>query len=214
MARSVDDFVIDFSKEEKGGGGIRIKPGTYRVKVMAAKPVESKEKGTPGLELKLKFMSGPKTGTVFTETLYATPKAYSRFRALLEALGKKVPGRVNLVKIASAVKGGELYVEMDDEVREGYGKRSRVTFEGFMSEDDYEDGDDDADDEDDDELEDDDLDEEDDDLDDDEEEDEDDEPEPPKRKRRSAAKKPPARKRKRRSRDDDEDDDDLDLEDL
>lgn len=209
MARSVDDFVIDFSKEEKGGGGIRVKPGTYRVKVLAAKPTESKEKGTPGLELKLKFMSGPKTGKVFTETLYATPKAYSRFRALLEAVGKRVPGRVNLVKIGNAVKGEELFVEMDDEKREGYATRSRVTFEGFLSEDDY-DGDDDTDDDepddDDDDLEDDDT---------DDEDDEDDEPEPQKRKRRKAGTS--TKKRSRRSRDeddDDDDDDDLDLDEL
>ena len=214
MARSIDDFAIDFSKEVKTGGGIRVKPGTYRVKIIAAKPTVSSEKETPGLELKLKLMSGTKSGKVLTETLYATPKAYARFRALLEAIGKKVPGRVNLKKIAAAVVGEELYVEVDDDVREGYSTRSRVTFEGFLSEDDY-DGGDDADGEDDDDVldeDDDDTDADDDDDDDLDDEDEDEEPEPPKR-RRSTKAKPAARKR-RRPADDDEDDDELDLDDL
>ncbi len=174
---SVAEFIIDFAKEESGGGGgIRIKEGTYLVKVIAAKPIKSTEKGTPGLELKLKILGGGSKqakGKTLTETLWATPKAYSRFRTLLEAAGKKVPSKVNLVKIAAAVKGVEMYVEVADDEREGYKTRSRVSYEGFIHPDNLDTDEDDDDSEDDD---DDDLDDDDEDLDDDED-DEDDEDE-------------------------------------
>lgn len=174
---NVDDYIIDFSKEETGGGGgIRIKEGTYNAKIISAKPVKSGDKGTPGLELKLKILDGPKSakGKVITDTLWATPKAYSRFRTLLEAAGKKVPAKVNLVKIAKAVKGIELYIEVQDEDDKNgkYKTRSRVTFEGYIHPDNVDEDDDDDEDEDDD----DDLDEDDDDVEDDDE-DEDDEDE-------------------------------------
>lgn len=191
MARksSVDDFVIDFSKEEGGqGGGIHVKPARYRVKIVTAKPVVSANKGTKGLELMLQIVEGKYKGKKLRETLWATTKAYSRFRFLLAAVGKKAPTKVELGRIANAVKGAVILVDVDDEEREGYKTRSRVDFEGFYPED-YED--DDTDDDDDDT---------DDDLDEvvDEEEDE-----PPKK-----------RKKKKPEPEDDDDDDDLDLDDL
>jgi hypothetical protein len=198
---TVEDFIIDFSKEESGGG-IKVKDGWYLVKILNAKPTVSTEKGTPGLQLTLAFKDGKKRGKKFTETLWATPKAYSRFRTLLEACGKKVPERVNLVKIAAAIKGADLMVEMELEAaRDGYTPRSRVTFDGFVDPDEYEAEDDagDADDDDDDVV------------DDDEElslDDDDDEPaEPAKKAKKKKAKKPAK---------DDEfvDDDELDLDSL
>lgn len=201
----VNDFLIDFSKEEAGGGGgKRVPPGKYPVKITAAKPIKSKEKETPGLELVLLITNGKKKGTKMYETLWATPKAYSRFRILLEACGIKVPSKVNLVKMAAAVKGKELVVEFDDEEREGYKTRSRVEFEGFFSADDVDEDDldeEDSDDEDEEDT---------DDLDDDDEEEEDEEPEPPKRK----AKKTTAKKKAKPADDEDEELDDLDLDDL
>lgn len=198
---SVEDFIIDFAKEEKGaGGGIRVKPGQYKVRITGAKPTSSSEKGTPGLAVNMVFLDGKYKGKKFTETLWATPKTYSRFRVLLEAIGKKVPAKVNLVRIAAAVKGAELYVELDDDAREGYPTRSRVTFEGFIHEDDFDpDEDDDVDD--------------DEETDDEDDEDDDDEEPAPRRRSKSAAKKPA---KKKASKDDDEDDDldDLDLDDF
>ena len=199
---STEDFVIDFSKEEKGGSRFHIKDGTYPVKILGAKPITSSEKGTPGLELTCVITDGKYRKKKFTETLWATPKAYSRFRTLLEACGKKVPQKVNLTKIAKVIKGEVLYMEIAEEPpREGYQPRSRVTFDGFISEEDY-DPDEDSDEED--------LDDEDDDLDDadDEDDDEDDDEEEPAPKKKS--KKSKAKKKKA---DDDEDDDieDLDL---
>ena len=165
---AVDDFLIDFSKEEQGAGGsIRLKPGQYHVKIVDAKPTRSEKKGTMGLELKLKFLDGKPAGKTMVERLWATPKAYSRFRTLLEAVGAEVPKRINLSDIADDIKGETLFVELDDEEREGYRTRSRVTFEGFISEDDADDSEDD------------------DDEDVDEEDDEDEEEEPPAKKRKS-----------------------------
>lgn len=228
---SVDDFMIDFSKEIEsgGGGGARYKPGTYRAKIIAAKPVVSAEKKTPGLEIILQFTEGKLKGKKIKDTLWATPKAFRRFRSLLEAVGVKVPKTVKLLPIAKAVKGKELYIEIDDEPgRDGYKTRSRVQFDGFISEEDYEPEDeaDDDDDDDDDDLEaDDDDDLEDDDeedapppkakrkkkpapVEDDDDDDEDDEPAPAPKKRKAKAKAKPV------ADDDEEELDDLDLEDL
>lgn len=192
----VEDYIIDFSKEVKSGGaGIRIKSGTYRVRIIAAKAIVSSEKETPGLRLTLQLLEGKDKGKKLPETLWATPKAYSRFRSLLEACDKKVPGKVSIPRIAASVKGCELYVEVDDEEpRKGYKPRSRVVFEGFIHPDDY---DPDADDDDEDV----------DDEDTDDDDDEDDEPPARSRKKKSS--------KKTSTRDDDEDeDDDLDLDDL
>lgn len=221
--KSVDDFIIDFSKEETGGGGgPRYKEGTYHVKVAAAKPVTSAEKGTPGLEITFVILEGKYRKKKMKDTLWATPKAYSRFRTLLEACGKKVPTRVNLIKVAKAIKGEELYIELQDESREGYSTRSRVAFDGFISLDDYEgdeeEGDEDLDEDDEDEEDEDEEDEDEEDEDEEDEDDEDEEEEPPaKKRRRSAKKKAPAKKSSSKSRkrkkadDDDEDLEDLDL---
>lgn len=211
MARtkSVDDFIIDFKKEEQGGGGIRVKRGQYPVKIAKAKAISSEEKGTPGLEIIFVFTEGRYKGKRLRERLWASPKAYARFRTLLEACGKRVPQRVNLLKIAKAIVGCELVIDVDDEPpREGYSTRSRVTFEGFISIDDYEDEEEDEEEDDEDE----DL--EDEDEDDDEELDEDEEgeePEPPKRKRRTSSRTKAGSKLRRRSEPEDDDDDDLDL---
>jgi len=216
-ARTVKDFVVDFDKEIKsgGGGGIRVKPGTYHVRVVKYAVTVSKDKETPGLTLTLKFLSGSKKGKTFTETLYYTAKAYSRYRTLLEAVGKRIPKKISLERIGEAVLDEELYVEMvDEKPREGYSIRSRVAFEGFLSEADVDEDDDDEDDvedDEDDDIEEDDADDDEEDADDEEDDDEEEEPEPPKRKRRSAA-KPAAKKRRRPPAD--EDDDDLDMDDL
>lgn len=212
MARSVDDFVIDFRKEEDAGGGNRIKvpDGWYRVKIASAKATTSDNKGTPGLEMTCLITEGKYRKKKFNETLWATPKAYRRFRTLLEACGKKVPTKVNIVRIAKAITGEELYMELEVEERDGYKPRSRVTFEGFVSVDDYDPDDEpDAGDEDDEDLDDEDADE-DEDLDEDEEEEE----EPPARKRRSRAKAKTSTRKRKPADDDEDDEDDLDLDDF
>lgn len=152
--RSVADTIIDFAKEESGGGGgIRIKEGTYRAKIIKAVPTVSTEKGTDGLQVVFQILEGKYKGKKITDNLWVAPKAFSRFRVLLEACDAEVPKKIKLSSIAAAVKGATLYIEVQDEEREGYKTRSRVTFEGFISEDDYDpDVDDDA--EDDDEVED------------------------------------------------------------
>lgn len=230
MARSVEDFLVDFSKEEQSeGAGAHYKPGTYKVRIVAAKTGISENKSTPYLELTMAFKEGTyaKRKKKIKERLYNTPKAMRRFRLLLQAVDLSVPAKLNLTKIAPKLKGKELYVEIDDEpAREGYedrGPRSRVAFEGFISEEDY-DPDVDEDEEDDEDLEEEDEEdeEEDEDEDEDDEEDEDEEEEPPARKRRakakakSSSKKSSSKKRKAKSKDDDDDEDldDLDLDEM
>lgn len=198
---NVDDFMVDFAKSEDTGGRVRLKPGTYLAKIKSAKPIVSAKAKTPGLQLTLVFTEGKPKGKTMIETIYITPKTYSRLRALLEACGKQVNTKtaIKLSRIAAAVKGEELYVEVEDEKSEGYSARSRVTWEGFISTDDYEPDDDDEDDDEDDDLEDVDEDDDNDDSDDDEEEDE----------------KPPTKKRRAKSKPkDDDDDDDFDLDDF
>ncbi len=133
---SVADFVVDFSKEERGSG-FRTKPGTYKVKITGAKPSAAKDKGTPCLELKLTFLEGKLKKKSMTERLWATPKAFSRFRDLLEACGKKVPKAPVLKDIAAEVMGSTLYVLLDDDVDPTgkYATKSRVALRGgFLSE--------------------------------------------------------------------------------
>lgn len=227
--RSVEDYIIDFSKEESGGGGgnIRVKPGTYKVKIVAAKAVKSEQKKTLGLELTLAFLEGNlrKQKKKIKDTLWVAPKAYRRFRQLLEAVDEDVPGKIKLGKIAGQVKGKDLYVEIDDEPgREGYGPRSRVQFDGFINEEDYdpEADDDELDEDEEDEVEEgeeEDLDDEDEDEEEDEEdeeeEEEEEEPAPKKRRKRAPARKAPAKSKakKKKAADDDEDEeiDELDL---
>lgn len=175
---------IDFSKEEESGGGrVRYPEGDYHVKIIKAKATRSSEKDTPGIEVTFKILEGKKKNKQMTDTLWLTPKSLRRVRLLLEAVGVKVPkSAVNLP--LKKLSGKTLWVELQDEEREGYDTRSRVAFEGFMSEAEYEaaedeeDEDEEDEDEDDDDLEDDDEDEDDDDEDeDDDDEDDDDEDE-------------------------------------
>lgn len=187
---SVDDFVIDFSKAEEGSGSRRIKPGTYRVKIKAAKATQSKDKGTPGIQITFVFVGGKLKGKTFIDTVYLSTKTFNRVKSLLEACGKRVTTKTKVTagKVAAAIKGAELYIEVEDEEREGYSTRSRIPWEGFISLDDYESD-------------------EDDDLEDDEEEDDEEEPEPPKRGKKGKAKS-------KAKDDEDEDLDDLDLDDF
>lgn len=210
MARSVDDFLLDFSKEEAGGGGnrIKVKDGWHFVKILSAKTTVSAQKSTPGLQVTFKFLDGKYKGKKIEDTLWLSPKAMSRFRTLLAAVGKtvKATSKLKMSAVIAALKGQELYIETETEESEGYADRSRVTFQGFQSEEDYdpdEEGDEEDEDEEDDDIEDD-----EDDVEDEDEEEE--EPAPKKRTRKPAAKKAPARKRKAAPEPDEDDEDDLD----
>jgi hypothetical protein len=217
MPPSTEEFLMDFRKEEKPEGGIRVKPAIYKARIGKTKVIRSSQKGTIGLAVPLLIsVKGKKKKLI--ERLWMSPKAYHRFRELLEACGKKVPaGNADIRKIGRAVEGEEIYVNIKDDEQEGYDTKSTVAFQGgFISPDDYEDDDDT--DEDDDDLDDDGDEEEeddeelDDDGDDDDEEDEEDEP---KRRRKTApTKRRAAPKRRGRKKASDEDLDDLDLDDF
>jgi len=219
---------IDFSKEEEGGGGGRIpttwKKGDYHVKILAAKTGRSPEKDTPFVEVKFKVLEGRRKGSTFSERLYITPKSLKRIRLLLEAIGVKVPKSAVNLPLAK-LKGKSLWVELELQEKEGYDPKMAIAFEGFMSEDDYEesdedddddededdeDTDDDDDDEDEDDDDEDDEDEDDDDDDDDDDEEEEVKPKRRARKSRTRTKKAPAKKTRKKK----DDIEDLDLDDL
>ena len=44
MAKSVEDYIVDFSKEESGGGGARYKEGTYPGRIISARSSPSIER--------------------------------------------------------------------------------------------------------------------------------------------------------------------------
>lgn len=217
MASTVEDFLVDFGQEEEsGGGGVRVPEGTHHVKILKARPTVSAQKGTAGLEVTFMFLDGNlrKQKKKIVDTLWNSPKAYSRFRLLLQACGKRVPSKINASKMAAAIKGSELYVEIEDEAREGYDTRSRVGFRGFINPDDYDPNEDLDEDEEEEDLDEDIEDEEDEDLDDlEDEEEEEEEPEPPKRRRKTAAKKSSSTRRRRKPVEEEEDDEDEEEED-
>lgn len=231
MAKKSATLRIDFSKEEESGGGGRVRwpEGDYHVKIVKVATGRSSEKDTPYLEVHFQCLSGKKKGKTVSDRFYITPKSLKRVRLLLEAVGVSVPKKAVNIPLGK-LKGKTLWIELEDEEREGYDARSRVAFEGFMSEDDYEaedsddeddddeDDDDLDDDEDDDEDDEDDEDEEDDDEDEDDEDDEEEEPAPKKRSRSKAkpAAKPKAKTKGRKKKADDDDDEieDLDLDEL
>jgi len=210
MATSTD-FLLDFRKEEKPEGGLRVKPGVRKARIGKCKPVRSQQKGSIGLAVPLTLLGPRDKKKKMTERLWMSPKCYHRFRELLEACGKKVPsGQADIRRIGQAVSGEEIAVNLvDDEDDSGqYDTKSVVKFQGgFLSLEDVEDDDDDDDEDDgDDEL---DADDEEEDDTDDDEDDEEDEP-PAKRRKKSSARKSSS-KRKRSDDDEDDEDDDIDL---
>lgn len=136
---AADAFMLDFSKEEKVEGiNPRVKEGTYRVKLGKPKPAKSNS-GTYGLRVPCKILDGRHKGKVITETLWLSPKALGRFRDLLEACGKRVPSKIDVRRIAKAVEGCEIYIQIEDQKSEGYATKSAVAFAGgFISPEDYE----------------------------------------------------------------------------
>jgi hypothetical protein len=198
MPASTSDYIVDFRKEEKPEGMIRVKPQTVLCKIGKTKVVRSAQKGTVGLSVPCIIMEGKDRKKKVIERLWMSPKAYHRLRELLEACGKKAPAALaDVRKIGRAVEGEEIYVRFVDDEQEGYATKSVVAFQGgFISPADYDDDDPDGDDDDydGDEL--------------DDEDDEDDEEETTSRRKKAPAKR---RKKTRRSSDDEDEDDELDL---
>jgi hypothetical protein len=210
MAESTD-YIIDFRKEEKPEGGLRVKPGIRRARIGKCKPVRSSQKGSLGLAVPLTLLGPSDKKKKMTERLWLSPKAYHRLREILEACGKKVPqGRIDIRKIGQAVSGEEIAVNLVDDEQDGYDTKSVVKFQGgFISLEDAESEDDDDDD-----LDEDDEDGEEDDLDDTDDEDEEDDEPTAKQRKRTSLRKSSKRKRPRSDDDDEDDDDDLDLDDF
>jgi hypothetical protein len=172
-----DAFVLPMDKEDDSGGGRKItaKVGDHPVKITKVRPVNAKDKGTPGIEFTFKVTKGKSKNKVITDTLWLTPKALPRFRTLFSAFGVKLPKTAKKIPYKKVV-GRELVVTVEMGEPNDDGKTyPEVPWDGFMSLEDFESGGvDDDDDEDLDADDDDDEDEDDDDLDLDEDDDDDD----------------------------------------
>lgn len=126
---SKDSFVVDFSKEEEGGGSKRFPEGDYVVKIVGAKLINSKDKGTPGLELKMKLREPEKfRGKPISENLWLTPKALGRVRSLLELCGIDVPKKKAKIPFKALI-GQEVGITIEDDTYETNDgkKRTRST---------------------------------------------------------------------------------------
>jgi hypothetical protein len=125
---------VDWDQSEGswgGGGGKRFPEGTYTAKVVSAKRGTSPEKGSPRVEVKLKFTDGPKKvkGEELTDYIYLSSKALPRAMFFLEQLdptGKLAKAAKDKgVFPIKAIIGKEVGVDVGDEEYEGK-LRSRV----------------------------------------------------------------------------------------
>lgn len=133
MAKAPKPVTIDFTKEEEGAGGARPRypEGDYVLKVKSAKYITSKDKGTPGIEVKYVIVSGPggekHKGKPVTDTLWLTPKSLSRVRGFLETVGMKVPKKkvnIDLNKVVGREVGATME---DDEYKNERTGKSRIS---------------------------------------------------------------------------------------
>ena len=69
--------------EDRMASGGQIAPGFYRAKLVGAAEVESKSKGTPGMELTFEVMGGVFDGKEVSDTLWNTDKQFSQDRIKL-----------------------------------------------------------------------------------------------------------------------------------
>ena len=87
----VDDGYEGVGERMEHGG--LIPPGYYRAKLVGAKEVESKSKGTPGYELTFVVQGGPFDGKEVSDTLWKTDHQFSKDRIKLACvrLGLRKP---------------------------------------------------------------------------------------------------------------------------
>ena len=143
MAKSSKTKIkLPFDKEEESSGRPHYKEGDYPAKVVAVGTGRSKEKDTPFIGVTFKFTEKLK-GKKIEERLYITPKSLGRIRNFLTACGVKVKAKKAQEVDLSKVKGKELVISIEDDEYESGGKTrttSRVSYDGFMSLEDYESG--------------------------------------------------------------------------
>jgi hypothetical protein len=130
---------LPFDKEEEARGQRpRYNEGDYLVKVATAKPIRSKEKDTPGIEMTFRFTDGQYRGKKIVETLWITPKSLNRIRQMLEIWGMRVPKKAVNLELNN-LKGKTIGISIEDDTYEdNRGKErtvSRVGYE-FLTEDD------------------------------------------------------------------------------
>lgn len=123
--KSSKAYVIDFSKDTSEGGRKRYPEADYRVKLVGHKTGESKDKGTPFVQLNMEMVEGKYKGEKISDRLYITDNSLWRIRSALEAMGVTVPRKRMSIKWADHY-GKELGVTITDDEYEGR-VRSRVS---------------------------------------------------------------------------------------
>ena len=90
-SKSSKSYTIDFSKDTSEGGRKRFPEGDYRVKFVKHTTGESKDKGTPFVQVALEVTEGKFKGQTHRERIYITDESLWRPRSFLEAMGVTVP---------------------------------------------------------------------------------------------------------------------------
>jgi hypothetical protein len=124
-ARKSKPYVVDFSKDTSEDGRRRFPEGDYKVKVVSHKTGESKEKGTPFVQVNLEITEGKYKGDKVSDRLYMTDGSLWRVRSFLEAMGVSVP-RKKMSVVWSKYYGNELGITLSDDEYEGR-VRSRIS---------------------------------------------------------------------------------------
>lgn len=167
MAKATKKGVItvDGSKMQSGGGSVRVPEDDYAAKIdriERSKVRDGDNAGTTMLIVHYKISKGKHKGKVIKDRIVLMESTLWKLRQLMEALGKKVPGKVFKVDV-DKFEGGEVVISVVD--GEPYKNRIKSEISDVQSPDnvdtdDEDEDDEDEDDDDDDELEDVDLDEE------------------------------------------------------
>jgi hypothetical protein len=119
-------------EEESAGARPRYAEGDYLVKVKSAKPMRSKEKDTPGIEVVFRFVDGQYKNKEIHENLWITPKSMNRIRQMLEIWGMKVPKKAVNLELNN-IKGKVLGITIeDDSYEDNRGKERVVSRVGYQ----------------------------------------------------------------------------------
>lgn len=111
-----DDLGVDHMDPdaiERGLSGELLPKGLYATRLVGAKSLESKNKGTPGTELTFEIIAGPHTGAVMRETIWITSNEASQNRRILFAhrLGLLQVVQVGDKKRYAAVEGKSDWID-------------------------------------------------------------------------------------------------------
>lgn len=122
--KSKNVVVIDFSKEEGGGGRVRVPEGDYLAKILGGKRGTSKSSGNPMVTLQFVGTKGKLKGKEFRDYFPLSNNMLWKIRQVLEATGQSVP-KSKLKIDLDALKGKTVGVTMEDDEDDNGKVRSR-----------------------------------------------------------------------------------------